>query len=41
MSDRTFFGILSAFIVLAFWAIVGSVVVIIAFIQIFLDLIAR
>ncbi len=41
MNDRTFLGILSAFIVLAFWAVVGSVVIIIAFIQIFLDLMAR
>lgn len=41
MRDRTFFGILSAFIVLAFWAIVGSIIMIIAFIQIFLDLIAK
>ncbi len=41
MNDRTFFGILSAFIVLVFWAVVGSVVIIIAFIQIFLDLMAR
>ena len=41
MSDRTFWGLLTTFIVLAFWAIVGSIIMIIAFVQIFLDLAFR
>lgn len=37
MSERTFWGLLTALIVLAFWAMVGTIISIIVLIEVFLD----